>query len=122
MTALSGVDQALWDIAGKYYDVPVYKLLGGPVRNRVRVYAHWGIPSLDDKAKTQAGKRLENLRKRGGYTASLDLCSHLLSPPVPVSFCLTRRTNLPRFGEKTKATTKIADRVRTIAAPEDTSV
>ena len=28
MTALSGIDQALWDIAGKYYGVPVYKLLG----------------------------------------------------------------------------------------------
>ena len=69
MTALSGVDQALWGIAGKYYDVPVYRLLGGPVRNRVRVYAHWGIPSLDDKAKAQARQRLEDLKKKGGYTA-----------------------------------------------------
>ena len=40
MSALSGIDQALWDIAGKHYGVPVYKLLGGPVRDRVRVYAH----------------------------------------------------------------------------------
>ncbi|MCA9128899.1 MAG: galactonate dehydratase [Planctomycetales bacterium] len=35
---LSGIDQALWDITGKCYGVPVYKLLGGPTRDRVRVY------------------------------------------------------------------------------------
>lgn len=34
----SGIDQALWDIKGKVYGVPVYKLLGGPTRERVRVY------------------------------------------------------------------------------------
>ena len=34
----SGIDQALWDITGKCYGVPVYKLLGGPTRRRVRVY------------------------------------------------------------------------------------
>ena len=34
----SGIDQALWDITGKVYGVPIYKLLGGPTRDRVRVY------------------------------------------------------------------------------------
>jgi len=34
----SGIDQALWDITGKCYGVPVYKLLGGPTRERIRVY------------------------------------------------------------------------------------
>ena len=43
-SALSGIDQALWDIAGKIYGVPVYKLLGGECRDRIRVYAH-GDPS-----------------------------------------------------------------------------
>jgi galactonate dehydratase len=41
-SALSGIDQALWDIKGKALGVPVYELLGGPTRNRVRVYAHGG--------------------------------------------------------------------------------
>src|SRR5258708_35244157 len=45
MSALSGIDPARWDIAGKYYGVPVYALLGGPTRDRVRVYAHSGIPA-----------------------------------------------------------------------------
>jgi galactonate dehydratase len=35
---LSGIDQALWDITGKSFGVPVYKLLGGPTRDRIRVY------------------------------------------------------------------------------------
>ena len=37
-SALSGVEQAMWDITGKSYGVPVYSLLGGPTRDRVRLY------------------------------------------------------------------------------------
>jgi galactonate dehydratase len=37
-SALSGIEQALWDCYGKYMGVPVYKLLGGPTRDRIRVY------------------------------------------------------------------------------------
>lgn len=40
MGALSAVDIALWDIAGKYYHTPVYRLLGGKCRDKVRVYNH----------------------------------------------------------------------------------
>ncbi len=43
-SALSGIDIALWDIKGKALGVPVYELLGGPTRQRVRVYAHAGTP------------------------------------------------------------------------------
>ncbi|MFS4094128.1 galactonate dehydratase [Streptomyces sp. AF1A] len=41
-SAVAGLDQALWDIAGKTYGAPVHALLGGPVRERVRVYAWVG--------------------------------------------------------------------------------
>ena len=41
-SAVAGIDQALWDIAGKAYGAPVYQLLGGPVRQRVRMYAWIG--------------------------------------------------------------------------------
>jgi galactonate dehydratase len=43
-SALSGIDQALWDIKGKLLGVPVYELLGGPTRHRIRVYAHARTP------------------------------------------------------------------------------
>lgn len=43
-SALSGIDQALWDIKGKALGVPVYELFGGPMRNRVRVYSHARTP------------------------------------------------------------------------------
>ena len=39
-SAISGIEQALWDILGKALDVPVYELLGGRVRDRVRLYAN----------------------------------------------------------------------------------
>jgi galactonate dehydratase len=40
MGALSAIDIALWDIAGKHFGVPVYQLLGGPTRHKARVYYH----------------------------------------------------------------------------------
>jgi galactonate dehydratase len=69
MSALSGLDQALWDIAGKHLGVPVHQLLGGAVRDRIRVYAHWGIGSLTDEGKAAARERLDFLQKSGGYDA-----------------------------------------------------
>lgn len=39
-SAIGGIDQALWDIKGKAYNAPVYQLLGGLARTRVRVYGH----------------------------------------------------------------------------------
>lgn len=69
MSALSGIDQALWDIAGKFYDVPSYKLLGGAVRDRIRVYAHWGIGSMTDEGLGAARERLDLLQNKGNYTA-----------------------------------------------------
>lgn len=42
-SALAGLDQALWDLRGKAWGVPVYQLLGGAVRDRIRLYTHVGI-------------------------------------------------------------------------------
>ncbi|GAB4470246.1 MAG: galactonate dehydratase [Armatimonadaceae bacterium] len=62
-SAISGIEQALWDIKGKRFGVPVYELLGGPVRDKVRVYAWIGG---DDPADV-AAQALQ--RKSEGYTA-----------------------------------------------------
>lgn len=53
-SAISAVEMALWDIKGKYYNAPVYELLGGRVRDRVRMYANgWfsGAREPEDFAK-----------------------------------------------------------------------
>lgn len=52
-SALSGIDQALWDIKGKALGVPVYELFGGPTRNRVRVYAHARSPEVVKQKKAE---------------------------------------------------------------------
>lgn len=41
-SAVSGLDQALWDIKGKHFGAPVHQLLGGPVRDRIRMYGWVG--------------------------------------------------------------------------------
>jgi galactonate dehydratase len=52
-SAISGIDQALWDIAGKAYKLPVHKLLGGAVRDRVRLYARTdlGLSTFADEGR-----------------------------------------------------------------------
>ena len=57
-SALAGLDQALWDIAGKTYGVPVHALLGGHVRDRVRMYAWVGGDEPAELAES-IGARIE---------------------------------------------------------------
>ncbi len=53
MSAISGIDQAIWDILGKYFKVPTYKLLGGQVRNKVRTYTHAHGDDLGEIARNR---------------------------------------------------------------------
>ncbi|MEZ5399751.1 MAG: galactonate dehydratase [Bryobacteraceae bacterium] len=53
MSAISGIEQALWDIRGKALGVPVYQLLGGRVRDRVRMYTHLGGGDMKAVYETQ---------------------------------------------------------------------
>jgi L-alanine-DL-glutamate epimerase-like enolase superfamily enzyme len=62
--AISGVDIALHDMAGKALGVPVYQLLGGKYRDKVRVYASYMSRELDDAAYAQAAARA----MQGGYS------------------------------------------------------
>jgi galactonate dehydratase len=55
-SALSGIDQALWDIAGKTHGVPVHQLLGGHVRDRVRVYGWVGGETPQELAESAAAQ------------------------------------------------------------------
>lgn len=62
-SALSGIEQAMWDITGKWLGVPVYQLLGGAVRDKVRVYGHIKGGSQDEYTKNVKVSREE------GFTA-----------------------------------------------------
>jgi len=63
MSALSGIDQALWDLKGKSLGVPVYELLGGSCRSKVRVY-RWIGGDQPNKVTDEAKKCLNK-----GFTA-----------------------------------------------------
>lgn len=72
MSALSGIEQALWDIKGQALGVPVYELLGGAVRDRIRMYDHLGGGEmtslyLDDQPEQMAARARESIA--AGYTA-----------------------------------------------------
>ncbi len=79
MSAISGIDQACWDILGKSLGVPVYQLLGGAVRDKVRVYGHM----------TGGGKKSGRKPKRSiGETARASLVDGLTAlkfVPIPFS-------------------------------------
>jgi len=71
MSALSGIDQALWDIKGKSLGVPVYQLLGGPVRHKMKMYCWIGgdhpeviLEQAHEKVKT--GYQAVKMNATGG--------------------------------------------------------
>ena len=46
MSAISGIEHAMWDILGKSLDTPVWQLLGGKVRDKVKIYTHLGMGDM----------------------------------------------------------------------------
>jgi len=72
LSALSGIDQALWDIKGKELGRPVYELLGGAVRDKVRMYTHFGSATPEEMAQSALEK------KENGWTA-------VKTVPVPLT-------------------------------------
>lgn len=78
MSAISGIEQALLDIKGKYYGMPVYELLGGKCREKIRMYTHI------KKVGAVAGGSVEEMidfakyRLKSGYTA----LKYSIIPPI----------------------------------------
>ena len=62
MSAIAGVNQALWDIKGKFHGVPIYDLLGGKVREKVQIYAGIGGDRPADVARQAQQRKDEGLR------------------------------------------------------------
>lgn len=84
MSAISGIEQALWDIFGKLLHMPVYRLLGGAVREKVRMYTHLGGGDMHAVYETQLSEDPQVFVERAlsvieqGYTA----IKVLLTPPT----------------------------------------
>jgi galactonate dehydratase len=81
-SALAGIDQALWDIAGKTHGVPVHQLLGGHVRDRVRVYGWVGGETPEELAESAAAQVA-----KGMTAVKLNPCGHLepLATPAAIN-------------------------------------
>jgi len=80
-TAISGIDQALWDIKGKDLGRPVCELLGGPVRDTLRFYDHLGGGSMEGMYQTLAPEQFAERLKHSleaGFTA-------VKAMPIPVA-------------------------------------
>ena len=90
MTAISAIDQALWDIKGKDLGKPVYELLGGPVRDKARMYTHFGGGTPEETAESA----LEKVGK--GWTA-------IKTVPVPITRPLDGPKVVRAAAEKLKA-------------------
>lgn len=90
-SALSGIDHALWDIKGKLLNVPVYELLGGPTRDRVRVYGRAG--SAEDMKK----------RKSEGFTViktgvAKELPARIVENPKFINYAIDNFASLREAG------------------------
>lgn len=95
MTAQSGIDIALWDIAGKHYDVPVHRLLGGAYRSSVPAYATGGFRPVGQERLKALETELSGYRDEGfsgvkikiGYglkddISAIELARRVLGPSV----------------------------------------
>jgi galactonate dehydratase len=89
--ALSAIDIALWDIKGKYFNAPVWQLLGGKCREKVRVYMHIRGASNEELAEDAEEK------VRQGFTAVR------FSPFAPASQKLTHSARLKTTVNRVKA-------------------
>lgn len=72
MSAIAGIDQALWDIKGKVLEQPVYELLGGQCRDKMKAYCWVGG---DDPA--EEGDHMQDLLDQGWDTFKLNGCGRL---------------------------------------------
>jgi galactonate dehydratase len=70
VAALSAVEAALWDLAGKALGLPVYQLLGGRVRDRIRVYCD---SQTEDPNDPEAPPKLQKIRDLGFTAVKIDI-------------------------------------------------
>ncbi|MBR5308191.1 MAG: galactonate dehydratase [Clostridia bacterium] len=78
MSAISGIEQAMWDIKGKYYNCPVYEMLGGRTRDKIRMYTHIKATAIQGGNSVQEMVDIAKARVAQGYTA----LKYSIIPPI----------------------------------------
>lgn len=78
LSAISGIEQAMWDIKGKYYHCPVYEMLGGKCRDRVRMYTHIKRAGVPAEFPIEQMLEIADERLEKGYTA----LKYSIIPPI----------------------------------------
>lgn len=78
LSAISGIEQAMWDIKGKYYNCPVYEMLGGRCRDKIRMYTHIKRAGTAGEFPVEEMLSIAEERLKEGYTA----LKYSVIPPV----------------------------------------
>lgn len=77
-SAISGIEMALWDIKGKYYNAPIYEMLGGACRNKVRMYGHLKPTALAGDFPLSDMLNIAKQRLSQGFT----VLKYSIIPPI----------------------------------------
>ena len=78
LSAISGIEQAMWDIKGKFYNCPVYEMLGGKCRDKIRMYTHIKRAGVPAEFPLETMLEIADERLRDGYTAM----KYSIIPPI----------------------------------------
>ena len=78
LSAISGIEQAMWDIKGKFYNCPVWEMLGGKVRDKIRMYTHIKRTAVAGDFSVDEMLNITDERLRAGYTA----LKYSIIPPI----------------------------------------
>ena len=80
LSAISGIEQAMWDIKGKYYNAPVYEMLGGKCRDKIRMYTHVKRTAIAGEFSIEEMLDITQSRLDEGYTA----LKYSIIPPIRI--------------------------------------